>query len=519
MKYKIFLLILISLLGAARPINLSKYASTWQAKIDPTVLDQAAQGPTEFLVYLNEQADLSPAAVLKTRQEKGEYVFERLSETAQRSQAPLVAALQAQGVEYRAYWIANMLWVRGDLNALQLVAQRPEVDHIYANPSIHLDLPTSPPSFSPDGEKEGVNGGMDERSLAAIEWNIQKVHAPNVWAAGITGQGAVIGGQDTGYKWDHPALKAQYRGWDGSAADHNYAWHDAIHENNLNTKAGNPCGFNLLVPCDDQAHGTHTMGTMVGDDGQGNQIGMAPGASWIGCRNMEEGWGTPATYTECFQWFVAPTDLNGQNPRPDLAPDVINNSWSCPPQEGCAWDSLQQVVENTRAAGIVVVVSAGNSGSSCGTVNTPPAIYDASFSVGATDKEDLIAGFSSRGSSNPTNLPKPNISAPGVSIRSSTPAGPYTSMSGTSMAAPHVSGLVALLISANPSLRGEVEEIREVIERSARPLTTTENCGGVSGSQIPNNTYGWGRIDAWAAFQAVRPDLFQFIYLPVVAWP
>ena len=77
------------------------------------------------------------------------------------------------------------------------------------------------------------------------------------------------------------------------------------------------------------------MGTMVGDDGAGNQIGVAPGAKWIGCRNMNEGDGTPATYSECFQWFIAPTDLNNQFPNPTLAPHVINNSWGCPPSEGC----------------------------------------------------------------------------------------------------------------------------------------------------------------------------------------
>ena len=125
---------------------------------------------------------------------------------------------------------------------------------------------------------------------------------------------------------------------------------------------------------------------MVGDDGAGNQIGMAPGAKWIGCRNMEQGWGTPQTYIECYQWFLAPTDLMGENPRPDLAPHIVNNSWSCPVKEGCTDPNvLLTVVENLRAAGILSVHSAGNSGSSCSTVNTPAAIYDASLTVGNTD--------------------------------------------------------------------------------------------------------------------------------------
>ncbi len=152
-----------------------------------------------------------------------------------------------------------------------------------------------------------------------------------MWAAGYTGQGAVIGGQDTGYDWDHPALKNQYRGWNGASADHDYNWHDAIHV------TGSICGANSPEPCDDDDHGTHTMGTMVGDDGLGNQIGMAPGARWIGCRNMNDGVGTPATYTECYEWFIAPYPVGGTPDQgdPSKAPDVINNSWGCPPSEGC----------------------------------------------------------------------------------------------------------------------------------------------------------------------------------------
>ena len=226
--------------------------------------------------------------------------------------------------------------------------------------------------------------GVD--AATGIEPNITQVGAPAVfWSAGFTGQGVVVGGEDTGYQWQHPALKNQYRGWNGASADHNYNWHDAIHT------GGGICGPDSPEPCDDTDHGTHTMGTMVGDDGGSNQIGMAPGARWIGCRNMDQGVGKPSTYAECFQWFVAPTDLNEQNPDPTKAPDVINNSWSCPVSEGCTNPNvLRAVVEHVRAAGILVVVSAGNSGSSCATVNTPAAIYDASFSVGAVDANNNI---------------------------------------------------------------------------------------------------------------------------------
>jgi subtilisin family serine protease len=170
------------------------------------------------------------------------------------------------------------------------------------------------------------------------------------------------------------------------------------------------------------------------------------------------------------------------------------------------------VVNSTRAAGIVVVVSAGNTGANgCGSVDYPPAIYDSSFTVGATDSSDNITDFSSRGPADHTNtnLPKPDISAPGQGIRSSIPGGGYVSLNGTSMAAPHVSGLVALLLSARPYLTGQVSAIETQIEWNALPRTTTEDCGGVPGSQIPNNTYGWGRIDA-------LKTIFDFAYYPLI---
>ncbi|HXV75778.1 MAG TPA: S8 family serine peptidase, partial [Candidatus Polarisedimenticolaceae bacterium] len=253
--------------------------------------------------------------------------------------------------------------------------------------------------------------------------------------------------------------------------------------------------------CDDFGHGTHTMGTIVGDDGATNQIGVAPSARWIGCRNMHRSVGTPQSYTECFQWFVAPTDLDGDDPDPALAPDVINNSWSCPSSEGCSQSTLRTIVENTRAAGIVVVASAGNAGADCGSVATAPAHYAAALTVGATGTTDLIAPFSSRGPVlvDGSHRLKPDLVAPGVTVRSSVPGDDYDVNSGTSMAAPHVVGVTALLLSARPDLAGRVDEIEAILRASTVPLTTTEGCGGDSGVDVPNNTYGAGRIDAVAA--------------------
>lgn len=478
----------------------SQAAPAWKAKVAASVLKQAADDPIEFLIFLDQQADLSQAARLTTKAEKGHFVYEQLTALAARTQPPVLEALQELQkanpgqVEYRSFWVANMIWVRASADVLQTLARRADVEQIYANPQVKMDLPT-PRLLS--------ERGME--SPQAPEGNLFQVQAPQVWAKGFTGQGVVIGGQDTGYDWDHPALKGHYRGWNGTSANHNYSWHDAIHSGSTS------CGVNSPVPCDDQTHGTHTMGIMVGDDGAGNQVGMAPGAKWIGCRNMAEGVGSPATYAECFQWFIAPTDLNGNFPRPDLAPDVINNSWRCPSDEGCSLDSLKSAVEAVRAAGIVTVQSAGNSGSQCETVANPAAIYDASFTVGATDENDVVPDFSSRGpvTVDTSGRLKPDIVAPGAwNIKSSVPGTGYALKYGTSMAAPHVAGLVALVLSAQPSLAGDVDAIEDAIRTTAVSLKSTgQTCGGIPDSQTPNNTFGWGRIDALAAVQAVEYNL------------
>jgi subtilisin family serine protease len=233
---------------------------------------------------------------------------------------------------------------------------------------------------------------------------------------------------------------------------------------------------------------------------------MAPGAKWIGCRNMDVGNGTPARYIECMQWFLAPTQIGGGNPDPTKAPDVTINSWSCPPSEGCSANTLQSAVAAQAAAGIMMVSAAQNYGPSCSTVEDPPGIYAETYSAGALNTgSDTIASFSSRG---PVTIDgsgriKPDISAPGTNTRSAsnTSDNAYTIASGTSMATPHIAGAMALLWSAIPSLQNQIDPSRGALNNAAVHISTTQ-CGS-TGS--PNNVFGWGRVDILAAVTSATP--------------
>ncbi len=451
-------------------------ANAWDATSDGT--------EATVLVRLKAQADLSRIDANSAKGARSAVVRDLLWETAERTQAPLRTWLDGRGIPYRAFYVINALLVEADRTTLIALSRRPEVSRILTNPRVRRSLP------EPERQIHA--------EAASVPWGAARIGAPEAWAMGFRGQGVVVAGQDTGYDWDHPALQAQYRGWDGATASHDYHWHDAIHS------GGGSCGPDVPYPCDDHGHGTHTMGTMVGDGGPDAQIGVAPGATWIGCRNMSVGVGTPATYAECFACFLAPYPV-GAGPEqgdPTKAPDVINNSWTCPYYEGCDIDHtalLQEVVEAVRAAGILVVASAGNTGSGCSTIIDPPAEFDASLTVGATSNAagDPIAGFSSRGPVR--SLIKPDLAAPGVGVYSSYPNGAYGTSSGTSMAAPHVVGAAALLMSAAPDLRGDVAAVEHLLTRTSVPRIDT-TCGSAPGG-VPNNVYGWGRLDVVSALQ------------------
>jgi serine protease AprX len=473
-------------------------------KIGPSInLDTQRQ--QDVIVIMQDQAKLTGVDLLTTKTAKGRFVAGSLQKQA-RSQEPLVSFLKEKGLRFQRFYIANMVAVDSvSTELINELAAREDVRKIVANPSIRnivRPVLTGVPDDDPD-KTVGPGPNIVSTGATAV-WDEQKTR----------GKGIVVAGQDTGVQWNHPALIRQYRGNQDGKVDHSYSWHDSIHS--PISGGTNPCGYDINAPCDDDQHGTHTMGTMVGDDGGDNKIGMAPDAQWIACRNMDAGVGRPSTYIECFEWFLAPY-VQGEDPAtgdPTKAPNVINNSWGCPAEELCEGNEFAPVLEALYKAGIMVVVSAGNDGPSCSTIKDQPATQSRyTLSVGAHDhRSGKIASFSSRGPSTLDGQIGPDITAPGVSIRSSVPGDTYEGAmwSGTSMAGPHVVGAVALLWSAQPKLIGHIDETVAALTGTAIPATSTEVCGGVAGTAIPNNTYGFGLLDVKTAVaKALAPSQEQ----------
>ncbi len=486
----LYLVVTLALLVSALPmgaVDAQPGAQDLLAKVEPLVIEElAASGRIDYFIWLAEKADLTPVGRLQTKQEKGYLVYETLQATAERTQRDLRAWLDRQGVRYEAYYIANKVLVYdGTSEVLQAVIARPDVVQVTANHHYQLQEPVR---------------GSDPGQTQAVEANITFIKAPQAWALGYTGQGTVLADNDTGLDETHPAIARHYRGCLNPPActswNHNYNWWDAT-----STYPNDPF--------DGNGHGTHTTGTMIGDDGGTNQIGVAPGARTIHCKNMDNGGsGSDATFIACFQWDLAPWDLNHQNPRPDLAPDAVNNSWG---YLSGGQNQFRDEIQALHAAGILVEVSAGNEGPNCATLRSP-GDYNEVLTTGSVNHANAypgtITGFSSRGPSDLDPSPPnyfPDIMAPGENIRSSTPNNQYAIGNGTSMAGPHATALVGLLWSACPAYRGRVAETLGIIHETAAPLVGQggSNCGG-NYTTGPNNDWGYGTIDALAAVNAIR---------------
>ena len=516
----VLLLLLVSVPASPAAAQEIEPADAHQATISPQLAQKlaGASGPVSFLVVLREHLDATQILAANSLQSAGATqrrtaLYAALTAHAERTQAPLRAWLDAAGVPYTPHYLANMIEVQGDASLAAQLQTWPEVDRLAANPAVQQTY------AMPVTSAWKRLTTAEARATAAIPYGLTYTHADQVWALGFRGDGIVVGSQDTGVQWDHPALRVAYRGWDSTVmtATHAYNWFDAFGRDPLQDTR---CSADAQVPCDDYGHGTHTVGTLVGDatTSGGTVLGMAPAAKWIGCRNMRNGVGTPASYITCFEWLLAPYPQGGdpfRDGKPELAADIVNNSWGCPPQEGCDAESLRQVVDTVRAAGIFIAASAGNEGwYGCSTVSSPIAIYDSSFTTGAHDAQGNVSPFSSRGpvTVDGSGRMKPDISAPGSVVYSTYPTNTYANLSGTSMASPHVAGAVALLWSAVPTLAGDIERTEDILRKSATPVAVN-TCGASFTPVSPNNVYGHGRLDILAAVTMARQPVTLTISL------
>lgn len=426
-----------------------------------------------LFVILKDQADLSDVRRIEDVDERRTTAYQILTQHANQTQADIRRTFDAFGVKYTPYYLVNALEVRGGTLVRLYLLTRPEVDRVIPSPRLRPAQPVEALSMNmlASGAPEGV------------QWNVAMIGADKVWEEfDARGEGIVIGQSDSGVDVNHPELKESYR---GNTEGDDYNWFDPWN--------GRPS------PYDDGGHGTHTLGTILGQNG----IGVAPGATWFACANLNRNLGNPALYLDCMQFMFAPFPQNGDpltDGDPTRAADVLNNSWGCPEIEGCDPNALLYAANHLRDAGIFVVVSTGNDGPNCNTVTAPLSLYDSVFSVGAVDQFGNIAGFSSRGpvTVDESGRMKPDIAAPGVDIFSALPGGTYGASSGTSMAGPHVAGAVALLWSADPSLIGDIERTEQLLIETAQPYTGDTSIGCFEG-EVPNAAYGYGIVDVYAA--------------------
>ncbi|HEY8475127.1 MAG TPA: carboxypeptidase regulatory-like domain-containing protein [Natronosporangium sp.] len=432
-----------------------------------------ADGEVPVIIRLRQQADLAAvaeeakqagrAAAAAAGREQGarfagdaaraaqaEVVVEALQSVADTSQSGVRSLLARHDAEaVREFWIINGIAATVDQETLAALAAHPDVASVTLDDTITLE--------DPEIEETG------EPLLPG--WNLDSVNAPDVWGEyGVRGAGVVVGVMDSGVDIDHPALGRAWRGNDGDVES---SWFV-------------PTGENYPRPGDFDGHGTHVTGSILGAP-PGQVIGVAPDAQWIAAKVFRDGGSTTDSILHAgFEWMLAP----GGDPA--AAPDVVNNSWGS--NDGLDtefWDDVAAWV----AAGIVPIFANGNAGPGTGTVGSP-ASFPHSIGVGAIDSDDRPAYFSSRGPViwDGVEYQKPQLSAPGYQVFSSLPGGGYGTANGTSMAAPHVTGVVALMLSAAPGLT--VDQVRSALIASARSNSQTD--------ALPN-AYGAGIADAYAA--------------------
>jgi subtilisin family serine protease len=472
---------LVGLLAAL--VGQPAQAGTIEPNLSDIMAQRAAGETVSTLIYLKDRVDVAALDAQLSRSQSSfaqrhETVLRQLQEKAATTQGPLQDYLKdllkaGRITQFQPFWLANAIRVDGPAAEITRLAERPDVDTIYYNYEIESILPAEP---KPQPAGDSAQGGQ-----RTPEPGVVAVRAPEVWALGFDGTGVLVATLDTGVDGNHPALASRWRGLDPQYSGHpQWAWFDPVTGTTFPTAFG--------------SHGTHTMGTVCGG-APGDQVGVAPGAEWIHAAVIDRV-DIPTTVADAclaFQWMADPDG----NPATTFdVPQSCSNSWGVttghgyPPCDQTFWTFL----DGTEAAGTAVVFSAGNEGPSPETLRRPAdrATTDLNcFAVGAIDAANPawpIAGFSSRGPShctpNGSAAIKPEVAAPGVNVRSSLPGGSYGYMDGTSMASPHVNGVIALVRQACPDL--SVNEVKQIL------LDTAHDLGPVGN----DNDYGMGMVDS-----------------------
>jgi subtilisin family serine protease len=400
---------------------------------------------------------------LATRANRANAVYQALKGHADATQAKVLQEISKfksnSATEVTQLWTTNQVIIKkADRRLFEQLLAFEEISHIAEEQFFELPKRNSRHSFAANSTEQ---------------WGVVAIGAPEVWKAGYKGEGVVIANIDSGVRGTHEALKDGFRQLNG--------WYDPV--------------YKTPEPVDTLGHGTHTMGTILG---RSHGIGVAPEAQWIACRACPDEMCSTAELLLCGQWTVCPTDVEGNNARCDLGPHIVSNSWGFGRNQ-----FFHNIVNLWIAIGIIPVVSSGNFGNSCGSILSP-ADHDNAIAVGSVDSNDQVSFFSGRGPVTATGIMKPEVAAPGVDIFSATHQSDasYELMEGTSMAAPHVSGLIALLLSRKPDLiQSQIEVLLLLGAQRIAPVNQT--CG-VRDDIYPNNHVGSGRINAKLSFDSIN---------------
>lgn len=437
---------------------------------------------SDYVIVMGQQADLSAAYEIEDWDERGQYVVDTLQAFARESQKDVIADLEAQGIRYQSFFAGNEIYVYGGTQrSLQTLQAHTEVGSIRAPVQVNLDAPTLKIWQIPaaaTGPQSAVN--------STVTWGLTSTGAPVFWnTTGATGQGIIVANIDTGVQYDHPALMNAYRCKSNPTSP--TCWKDTT------------AICSGSIPCDDNGHGTHTMGTMVASNNSSlaYMAGMAPGATWIACKACAGTKCADLALLACADWILAPGGNSNNRPQ------VVNNSWG-----GTGGDNwFQSKVQAWRAAGIFPSFSAGNTGSGCATLGSP-GDYPESFSSGSYNSSGAVSSFSSRGPGEFGDIPytKPNISAPGEAVLSTYPGDSWAYGNGTSMASPHTAGAVALLWSWIPGLRGNIGQTFQLLQNNAAAVAPNTICGMPAEGDYAS---GYGHLNVQNVMNAVQTGVIH----------